>query len=235
MQVHATAQTCIASGCEEVSMHCETAKVSWVHLIARGCVSADAAVIINHANNFDSLHTLFMAQSCSWSWIFVTQNPGIWFLGSSVAPYHRPVHTCKASAMLYGKQTSQDRSTLPHVMLCHIITHTCIVTLACHILIADKVHAIPEGRHQGNICDGVKSTELMEGKLAIQVVNGHMSQSAIVTVDAAHNFVHHTSQLLQHTAKQIEVQHSTKPCNSTHAQAFSLTGLEDHKVWQVRV
>ncbi len=37
----------------------------------------------------------------------------------------------------------------------------------------------------------------MEGQLSIKMVDGHMRERAIVTVDAPHNLMHHAAQPLQ--------------------------------------
>ena len=37
----------------------------------------------------------------------------------------------------------------------------------------------------------------MEGQLSIEMVDGHMRERAVVTVDAAHNLMHHAAQPLR--------------------------------------
>jgi hypothetical protein len=44
--------------------------------------------------------------------------------------------------------------------------------------------------------DCVQGTQLMEGQLPVQMVDGDICQGAECTVDAAHNLVDHAAQLL---------------------------------------
>jgi hypothetical protein len=44
--------------------------------------------------------------------------------------------------------------------------------------------------------DCIQGTQLMEGQLPVQVVDGHVGQGAECTVDATHNLMDHTAQLL---------------------------------------
>jgi len=74
---------------------------------------------------------------------------------------------------------------------------TSIVVLACHILIADQVHAISEGSDQSHVCDRIQGAQLVEGQLSVQVMDGDMGQGAIVAIDAANDLMDHTSQFLQ--------------------------------------
>ena len=73
---------------------------------------------------------------------------------------------------------------------------TSIVSLAGDILVADKVHAIPQGRDQRDIRDGVEGAELVEGQLLVQVMDGQMGQRPVGSIYPAHNLMDHAAQPL---------------------------------------
>lgn len=81
---------------------------------------------------------------------------------------------------------------------------TSVVTLAGNVLVADQVHAIPQGGHQGDICDSVKGAKLMEWQLLVQVVDGQMRQRPISAVDPAHHLMYHAAQPLHAHKHQLE-------------------------------
>ena len=58
--------------------------------------------------------------------------------------------------------------------------HSMVLCLAGDVFVAHQVHAVAQAGHQRDVCDRVERAELSERETAVQMVDGHVHQRAVL-------------------------------------------------------